>query len=255
MVLRMNVSRQRLALTCLVFAVSGCQCLQPVDEDAGTRADSGVSFTDAGHVDAGGCVRASDCPGPFTPCEDAGCGCGSFKSCIAGQCRAYSADCRANACTQATDCVGDAGPSLSGCRATTSCLYGTCTPDCDVAHSCTAVVDSGMPFEAACVTCGGTTECPRFNACPPLRALQLERSTCHGAETLRAIGPVARLPCSYDLAFADGGLAGLITFTSSSMVIGDLPWLGGRCVGFEAPTGALRYWLSCPSCMASVMPN
>ena len=78
-------------------------------------------------------------------------------------------------------------------------------------------------------------------------------ATMDAGLTLPATSFSSRI-CTWGLRWPDGGTAGVVTFYGYDEVTADLPFLGGGCIGEQLPTGAIRFSLSCPACMLSVIP-
>lgn len=265
----------------LTLVASACQCLQPVsssvdggptgcrsDSDCRASGDCAVASCSAAGTcqvfnvgcDAGPtCGRAADCPGVGQPCDDASgasCGCGTVKTCVAGACRAYARECPPPVdagleCGAPTDCAGPAGPAIRWCDGSTparwSCAFGRCVTECGGSRTC---VDDG-----GCVACDGQTRCAEARACSFGNALGVEEATCGITDYAIFVGTLSQPACTLRFAWPDGGVGGTVTWLEEGELTADIPDWGGRCVGRALPTGALRYSLSCPRCMASVRPE
>jgi hypothetical protein len=230
-------------LRVLLFSllIAGCQCQGSLDDDAGSGSDAGVSdagIRDAGVSDAGAGVAGGTDAGR----DDAG-------VIDAGLIDAGSFDAGSALCTTATSCTAraiDAG----FCRSvppTGTCAFGQCVSDCTPALTCTDA-------DGGCVLCNGSITCPaRGQLCRQRQRLFIEASTCPKLG-LGQIELVAQPDCTFTTV-SDGGLTGRITFHEgiTGLVVGDFPSLGGRCVGQELPTGAIRYTLACPDCWLQFM--
>ncbi len=243
----------RLALLSLLAA--GCQCFVPVDEDGGVTLDAG---RDAGVV---ACGRAADCPQSAPACDDPTgvvCACGQNKRCTQGRCETFEHFCpgpsdAGGECTSPTDCAGDAGPAVRFCGTLGgewTCAFSRCVVECSGGRTCDSL-------DAGCLTCDGQTTCAQPGLCPFMTHLHVEASTCpqfpEGA-FLRATSLSSQV-CTHAIEDGDGGIAGTVTFFNYDELMADLPLAGGRCVGRQLPTGAIRFSLSCPDCMLSVRPE
>jgi hypothetical protein len=106
------------------------------------------------------------------------------------------------------------------------------------------------------VACDGQTRCAAAPTCAFGNALAVEEATCGASASTFLIGTMnGQAPCTLKFNWADGGPGGTVTWLEQGEVTANIPDWGGRCVGRELPTGALRYSLSCPRCMASVRPE
>lgn len=260
----------RLALLLVAMTLGACQCLEPVDEnpDAGARGGGSGGGAGGGGVtgDGGGggslaCRQASDCPGSLPGCDDpspVSCRCGLNKHCASGTCTTVDVVCpppldAGQTCATPSQCVGTPAPGGRWCGGQTAwtCAFNHCVVECLPGRVCKAA-------DAGCLGCDGLIECARPGACTPLTHLGIEESTCpqliaEGA-FLRATS-LSSQACGYAVAAPDGGLLGTVTFLDGAWVMGQLPDLGGGCVGVNLPTGTIRYSLSCPGCVLTFRPE
>jgi hypothetical protein len=197
-------------LVIFFMSLSGCQCLQPVDDrmDSGAPADGGAML-DAGWdggTDAGlACRAASDCPkGPVQQF------CGALQSaCVNGFCLLEcptAPDAGRKTCTSATsECLTcDGAPR-------------TCT-DCN-ANVC---IFSAQPVLGTCP--------------PPFDDFQNFEVTPFSG---RCGGGIVR----------DGGIAGVwVGAMTNDRILLDIPALGGACLGSTLATQVPRTLVSCPAC-------
>ncbi len=268
-----------------VLAFSGCTCA------AETSALEGDAHAvDTGRADAGtlGCGRAADCPGLFPPCDDpAGCGCGTFKTCRAGLCQAFSNECPGDdaglvidggalfdagsaldagatpdatiACRSAQDCAGPSLPMVGVCSGSShSCIDGFCVWECTpIARTCERSVND-------CQVCEGTQLCPGFNCEVPSGSLvnRVEEATpgcalIPGTSQPFAGSPISMFatarPCSFGLQLDNRFIGFMLRFEGGG-AFASLPDFGGSCTVTEAPTGALRFIFSCPACQFVLGP-
>lgn len=209
----------------LLVAVSGCQCLQPVDEEPvapdGGRADAGV--IDAGLRDAGGsCTRAADCSGParvvswcgnFVPGGDAGFSCVDQR-CVA-QCGAYAGQ----------TCVQDRGVECLRCPPPASCIPPSCGGGFNFTYSV---------VEAACT-----------GASPFGPGDRIREATGNDGG------------CGVNLYLQTGGGEvhfGHLFLQSARGLSARIDALGGTCLVSDVPTGAPRLILDCPRCQVALGP-
>ena len=209
-----------------LVAVSGCQCLEPVDEKP-VRPDGGAADAgqpDAGPRDAGGtCARASDCSGTarvvswcsiFIPGGgDAGFSCVDQR-CIA-QCGASSGQ----------TCVQDRGTECLRCPPTTSCIPADC--------------GGGFNFTYSVV-----------------------EAACTGASPFGPNDRIREAPgddggCGVNLYLQTGGGEvhfGKLFLQSARGLSARIDALGGTCLVTDVPTGAPRLLLDCPRCQVALGP-
>ena len=203
-----------------VMALGGCQCLQPVDEDAGAQFDAGP--TDAGH-DAGaatGCLRPSDCTG--TPHVVSWCGTilrgDAGFSCVDQQCVAQCGDSAGQTCAQ------DPGVECLRCPVASSCIPPSCGGGYD------------FTFQVVEFACRGAS---------PLGLGDRIRETPGDGG------------CGVPLFLeVDGGevLFGQLFLQSARGLSARIDALGGTCLVSELPTGAPRLLLDCPRCQVALGP-
>lgn len=233
------------------------------------------------------CTFATDCPEPYPPCNaTGGCGCGTFKTCLSGQCLVFSQDCPADgglafdagrfdagevpadagqaACETAAQCTpnGDRipppDPPVGFCSSYTaeSCVDGSCLQECNYARTC-------LSDRAGCLSCrdeqGEQTYCPNSQACFPGAngAALVESGTCGAIPGTNEplIGSrleLTRQPnvaCEFAATLVPSGYAlGSFSALDEGWFLGYFPGLGGTCTGVALPTGVYRVAWSCPDC-------
>lgn len=202
------------ALVLITF--TSCQCLQPVDEDAG------VEPFDAGFISRT-CTRPSDCSGSpyvmswcgdFLNAADAGYSCVDGK-CVA-QCDSFAGQ----------TCVQDRGVECLRCPSTTSCIPPTCGGGFDFTFSVS---------EYACYAA------PPFDLASRIREAPSTDGGCGVPLYLQQ---------------PDGGesLFGYLFLQSARGLSARIDSLGGTCLVTELPTGAPRLLLDCPLCQVALGP-
>lgn len=268
----------RSILALCVLAHSGCTCAA---ETASLEGDAAT--LDAGRIDSGvlGCGRASDCPGPFAPCDDpSSCGCGTFKSCLAGLCQAFSIDCppdagvvsdaggsadggatpdAGRACQSAQDCAAPSLEMVGVCPASShSCIDGVCLWECTPrSRTCERSAND-------CQLCEGQAVCPETRCRVPGGSLvnQVEEATSGcaqfpGTDHAFAGSPISMFatarPCSFGLEL-DNRFIGFMLRFEGGEAFATIQELGGTCTVTEAPTGAIRFIFSCPACQFVLGP-
>ena len=214
----MHPVNDRLPLLLALLIVGGCQCLEPVDEGH----DAAVEVPDAGRdagVDAGECVRATDCRG--TPQVTTWCstilssGDAGF-SCVDRQCIAQCGDSAGQSCAQ------DRGVECLRCPLAGSCI----PPDCGGGYEFLFTV-----IELSCRV--------------PVDLQVGDRIR----ESMNDAG--CGLPLWRE---ADAGLLGRIYLQSGRGLSARIDALGGTCLVSEMPTGAPRLLLDCPRCQVALGP-
>jgi hypothetical protein len=237
--------------------------------DAGLDAGTTDGGADAGNSDAGedaGCQLADDCPGICPPCNGpGGCGCGTFKTCVAGTCfNGWSGSCVGDAgsgldggCVVATDCAGipstvpmcaDAG-FLSGF----SCIDGKCIWECGSSGRTCDATDHGTCLACASLdggacTAGGAEQ--SFAGVGEATCPTLPGSSSSFAGTWLKL----ELGCSggTDARLADGRLLGHWVWLSWDVRLGQFPALGGTCTGNYLPSAGIVWVWNCPDCQFTI---
>jgi len=277
----------RSILALCVLALSGCTCAAETSSLGGDSGAIDGGSIDGGSIDGGSidtgvnaCARASECPGPFSPCDDpASCGCGTFKSCRGGRCLAFSIDCRSDGglidagqlldagatpdgavpCQRAADCAGPILPMAQVCPGSShSCIDGVCIWECQPqARTCT-----GSPSD--CQRCDGAELCPETNCGIPSGSVvnRVEEATpgcalIPGTNRPFAGSPVRLFPtarpCSLGVEL-DNQFIGFMLRFKDQQAFASLQDFGGTCTVTEAPTGAIRFIFSCPACQFVLGP-
>ncbi len=212
-----HVAMRALAVV-LTLSISGCQCLEPVDEDdAGTVIDSGVQ--DAGAQPE--CTQPSDCTG--TPQLTRWCGVfggdgGGVFSCVDNRCVAQCAEQGAQTCAQ------ERGVECLKCPPTSACV----APECGGGFNAVFHVDAIACSRDAGVRDGDLIrQLPRDGGCSV--PLSLERPTG-------------------DVFFGD------LYFQGPRGLSARIEAMGGTCIVTDMPTGAPRMLFDCPSCQFLLGP-
>ena len=199
-----------------VLGLSSCQCLQPVDEDAG------MTLPDAAIQDAGPeCTTAADCTGTPRVTEwcrnilqsDAG------FSCVDQRCVAQCAD------TAGQTCIQDRGVECLRCPPTTSCIPPSCGGGFEFVYTVTELACTGPA---------------------PLAVGDRIR------ETARSDGGCGvQLFLQTD---AGEVLWGQMYLQSARGLSARIDSLGGTCLVNDLPTGAPRSLIDCPRCQVALGP-
>ncbi|MFT3706830.1 MAG: hypothetical protein QM817_04105 [Archangium sp.] len=233
------------ALVLGLIVVSGCQCLVPVAEDGGVLTDAGRGGGGGSATGGGGSTGGGSATGGGGTTGGGGATGGGGST---GGGAAVDAG---SGCTTPADCTGTVPPVVTQCGGATgawSCAFGHCVAECGTGRTCTAP-------DAGCLDCGSGTECLRPNNCPMTANFTIETSTCGLPQFERLTATsISSLPCTYIVSWSDGGVLGSMSFYGFDDLSANIPSLGGGCVGQQLPTGAIRYSVSCPNCMMSVMP-
>jgi len=235
------------------------------------------------------CAQPADCAGSLPVCEDPSrCGCGTFRTCVEGQCRVVAVDCVGDggatdatapdalapggpdaatldgtapgSCTTALDCQLPPQPTARFCENSAySCVDRACLWECVGPRSCTVTPDD-------CLLCRErpTASCPGERCSFDAFVATVEDATdgCalypgtalawRGARV--QVTATARL-CSYSIWFETApALPGVYRQLEDGTYLGQFLPFGGTCTGVQAPTGALRIIFSCPACQFVLGP-
>ena len=209
----------RLSLLVL-FAVSGCQCLVPVDEhpDAGLIDGGADAGRDAGPT----CTRPADCTGSLEVIDWCSSILGSRDggfSCVDGRCVVQCAQSAGQTCAQ------DRGVECLRCPPTSSCIPPSCGGGLELTYTINQLI------------CHGPT---RFVIGDRIRE---GRSTDGGCG----------IPLFYEAAMGEAPL-GELYLQSARGLSARIELFGGTCLVSELPTGASRLILDCPLCQVGLGP-
>lgn len=230
----------RLGVIAVLLVVAGCPCVdfEPVPLRGGDAGTVEAGPMDAGALDAGSPDAGALDAGP--PVELRRCG--------------APADCGlAPSPVRVCSAFGTPGGAWS-------CLAGLCVLECAALGGATC----GLEAEhLECLRCPPTAPClPSSCGGGHDLTLHVEDLVCQGPAPL-AVGDVVR-----EFASNDGGCGvqftveraggaealGLLYLQSGRMLTMRSALLGGGCLVYEAPTGALRLVLDCPRCQVVLGP-
>lgn len=230
----------RLGVIAGLLVVAGCQCVEfePVPERGGDAGAVDAGPVDAGPGDAGGGDAGTFDAGP--PVE--------LLRCSA------PADCGA-APTPVRVCSAFGSPGGAW-----SCIAGLCVLECAAVGGDTCGLEEEnleclrCPPAAPCIpsSCGGGHDF----------TFHVEDVVCQGPAPL-AVGDVVREyasndgGCGIQFTLDRGGGAeplGLMYLQSGRMLTMRSALLGGGCLVYEAPTGAIRLVVDCPRCQVVLGP-
>lgn len=201
----------------VVLSLSGCQCFQPVDEDAGVMLADAAVVQDAGPE----CSTAADCTG--TPRVTAWCQtilqADAGFSCVDQRCVSQCSDSAGQTCFQ------DLDVECLRCPPTTSCIPPSCGSGAGFSYTVTEVACTGV----APLSVGARVH---------------QRASSDGG-------------CGVQLLLqTDAGEEpwGLLYLQSARGLSARIPSLGGTCLVSDLPTGAPRMLIDCPRCQVGLGP-